>query len=494
MAVLPITNVINVTITNTPQGLSEKNVNSVALFTHETGNSLNPYEIFVSPSQVAQVYGTSSLTARMANAMFAQVPNIRTGNGRLIIIPMQNAVSATPGDFTSADISANLAPLLLINNGDLRVVVNGVNYDLTSLNFTECEDFADIAAVLQSRVVDATFEAIDESGQSGIRITSKKVGASSTVSLAAVPGGAGTALNGSGYFNAAGGTSSSGTDSTGETILEAIARTDGAVGYVGMLTTLSLEDDALTDIADGVQAMDKLFHYAGSSTQDIAGIGTTIQQDGNTKTRFKVYTLGIEEAKLMNAAYVGRAHSVNFSGSLTSQTMNLKQLVTIAPDLGISQTLYVQADAAGVDLYVSYDGVPSVYSTGGNDYFDNPYSDLALKFALETAGFNFLRQTNTKVPQTETGMNGLKSAYSLVCERFVRNGCVAPGSWTSSERFGDPEVFDNNILTRGYYIYSLPIVQQSSVEREARKAPLCQIAIKRAGAIHTSDVLVVIND
>lgn len=494
MAVLPITNVINVTISNTPQGLSEKNVNSIALFTNDPGSSLNPFDIFVSPSQVAQIYGTESLTARMATAMFAQVPNIRTGNGRLIIIPLQGSVSATPGDFTSADISANLASILLVDDGDIRIVINGVNYDLTSLNFTECEDFSDIASILQGLVADATFEAIDESGITGIRITSKKVGAESTVTLAAVPGGSGTALNGSGYFNAEGGSSSSGTDSSGETILEAIARTEGAIGYVGMLTTISIEDDALEDVSDGVQAMDKLFHYAGSSTQDIPGIGTTIQQSGNTRTRFKVYTTGIEDAKLMNAAYVGRAHSVNFAGSLTSQTMNLKQLATITPDNGITQTLYVQADAAGVDLYVSYDGVPSVYSTGGNDYFDNPYSDLALKFALETAGFNFLRQTNTKVPQTESGMNGLKSAYSLVCDRFVRNGCVAPGAWTSSERFGDPQVFDNNILTRGYYVYSLPIVQQSAVDREQRKAPLVQIAIKRAGAIHTSDVLVIIND
>ena len=156
--------------------------------------------------------------------------------------------------------------------------------------------------------------------------------------------------------------------------------------------------------------------------------------------------------------------------------------------------MYSNSDAAGVDLYVSYDGVNSVVSNGGNDYFDNPYSDLALKFALETAGFNFLRQTNTKVPQTEQGMNGLKNAYAQVCERFVRNGCIAPGSWTSSERFGDPEIFDQNILTKGYYIYSLPITQQDAAEREARKAPLVQIAIKRAGALQTSDVIVLVND
>ena len=494
MAILPITNIINVTITNTPQGLSEKNVNSLALFTHEASESLEPYTVYVSANQVATDYGTSSLTARMANAIFAQTPNIRTGNGRLVIIPMQAAVSALPGDFTSANISANLESILAVDAGDLRVTINGVNYDLTGLDFTNAEDFEDVATILQGRLVAATVESFEESGNSGIKITSKKVGTSSTVTLAAVPGGSGTALNGSGYFNAVGGTSASGSNSSGESLEDAIARMDGSVGFVPLMTTLSLEDDALEDASDYVQGLDKMLHYASANIQDIAGIGTTIQQSGNRKTRFKLYTNSIEDAKLMNAAYAGRAHSVNFSGSLTSQTMNLKQLATITPDDGITQTTYGQAELAGVDLYVSYDGVPSVFSTGGNNFFDNPYSDLALKFALETAGFNYLRQTNTKVPQTENGMNGLKSAYSLVCERFVRNGCVAAGSWTTSETFGDPEIFRNNVLTKGYYIYSLPIVLQSSVEREDRIAPLVQIAIKRAGAIHHSDVIVLVND
>jgi hypothetical protein len=195
----------------------------------------------------------------------------------------------------------------------------------------------------------------------------------------------------------------------------------------------------------------------------------------------------------MKAAYAGRGFSVNFSGSNTSSTMNLKQLATVTPDENINQTLYTQADTAGADLYVSW-GVAGVYSTGGNDYFDNPYMNLALKFALQAAGFNYLRQTNTKVPQTEAGMDGLKNAYAQVLERFITNGCIAAGSWTSSETFGNPEIFRQNILDRGYYVYSLPITQQSSIEREAREAPLCQIAVKRSGAIHQSDVIVVIED
>ena len=145
-------------------------------------------------------------------------------------------------------------------------------------------------------------------------------------------------------------------------------------------------------------------------------------------------------------------------------------------------------------MYVSFGGAPSVNSTGGNDYFDSPYNDIAFKFALETAGFNYLRQTNTKVPQTEKGMDGLKNAYAVICQRFVTVGAIAAGSWTSSERFGDPETFDANIAQNGYYVYSIPIVEQSATEREAREAPLVQIAIKRSGAIHTSDVIVLVND
>lgn len=490
MSILPVSNIINVSITNTPSGLSERNVNSLGLFTTETPSNAESYGVYISPAQVVEQYGTGSVTAQMANAIFAQTPNIRTGNGRLVIMPYIGAVSATPGYATTANISANVAALIAVTSGDLRVTVDGVVYNLTGINLTTATDLEGIAAVIQSKIVNCT---VTHSGNTLV-FTSKKVGANADVTIGAVSGGSGTNLAGSGYLNTASSVATSGADSSGETLLEAIDRMDGVVSFTGVITNLNMEDDVIEDISDAIQAQDRIFLHHFASTADIAGIGTTIQQSGNTKTRVLLYTDSLAEANLMKAAYAGRAFSVNFTGSFTSQTMNLKQLATITPDANITQTLYAAAEIAGVDLYVSYDGVPSVFSTGGNDFFDNPYSDLALKFALETSGFNFLRQTNTKVPQTESGMNGLKNAYAQVCERFIRNGCIAPGSWTSSETFGDPQIFKENILDRGYYIYSLPIVQQSAAERELRKAPLVQIAIKRAGAIHTSDVIVLVND
>lgn len=489
--IIPVSNVINVSITNTPSGLAERNVNSLALFTNETSSLLNDYDICISAAQVAAIYGTNSVTAQMANAIFAQTPNIRTGGGRLIVVPMQGAVSATPASVDTADLSANLASLIAVTNGDLRVTLSGTNFDLTGLNFTACATFADIATVIQKKLVNAT---VTNVSTTGLRFTNKRVGTDATVVLAAVPAGSGTNLAAAGYLNVAAAVTTAGTNSSGETLLQAITRVQDSVSFVGFMTNLNLEGAVITATATAVQAMDRMFLHHTAAVQDVTGICATIKNAAETKTRMLLYTAGTAEANLYKAAYAGRAFSVNFSGSRTSQTMNLKQLATITPDAGLTQTIYDSCNTNGVDVYVSYDGVPSVYNTSGNDFFDNPYSDLALKFALETSGFNYLRQTNTKVPQTETGMNGLKSAYGQTMQRFVTNGVVAPGSWTSSETFGDPETFKQNISDRGYYIYSLPVAQQSSADRDARKAPLVQIAVKRAGAIHSSDVIVLIND
>jgi hypothetical protein len=87
----------------------------------------------------------------------------------------------------------------------------------------------------------------------------------------------------------------------------------------------------------------------------------------------------------------------------------------------------------------------------------------------------------------------LRDAYIGVLKEAVLNGYVAPGVWNSPELFGVPADLRRNIGDSGYYLYSLPVSQQSQSDRAARKAPLIQIAIKLAGAIHSSSVVVSIN-
>lgn len=487
-SIIPISNVINVTITDTPQGIAEKNVNNVLLLTNEPSSNSDVFDQYVSASQVAADYGTDSVTAKMANNIFAQSPNLRSGDGQLTIAPLIAAVAATQGTFITSNISANLAGFQAVNNGTLAATIDGTAHALANMNFTNCQTLADVAAIIENALLDCNVTAVGNT----IHFTSKRAGSTSTVALAA--GAGGTSINGVGYIDVADGSATAGVNSSGETILAAIARLEPQVSFTPVLTNMLLEDAMIETVAAGVQAQDVHFHYATADYKAIAGIGTTITTASQTHTRLKLYTDDAADAVLMNAAYVGRAYSVDFNGSNTAQTMFLKSLANVTPDTGITQTLYNQAMTAGVDLYVSFDGVPGVLSTGGNDFFDNVYNDVALKYALETAGFNFLRQTNTKVPQTEQGMNGLKGAYAGVCQRFIFNGCIAPGSWQSSETFGDPVIFLQNVLSNGYYIYSLPIVQQAQPDRDARKAPLVQIAIKRSGAIQESDVIVLVNN
>jgi hypothetical protein len=136
--ILPVSNVINVTIEPTPSGLTEKNVNSLALFTNESPGNLDQYGVYISAGQVAADYGSDSVTAAMANAVFSQVPNVLSGGGRLVIIPLIDAVSAIAGKIVTANVSANLATLIGVADGDLKVTINGVANNLTGLNFTNC--------------------------------------------------------------------------------------------------------------------------------------------------------------------------------------------------------------------------------------------------------------------------------------------------------------------------------------------------------------------
>lgn len=487
---LDIVNVINISLQTTPTGLGIPNANNVLLLTTESPINLETYGEYVNATSVSTNYGSNSVTAAMADAMFAQTPNILTGDGQLIIAHT-TAVAATGGNFVSASLSTELAAIIAVSNGDLKVTLNGgTAQNLAGLNFTGCTTLPQVAAVLQAALIDCTVTA----SSTVLTITSNKVGSSSTVALAMYAGG-GTDLSGASYFNVSAGSETAGANSSGETIAAAITRLLPQVFFASIITNLNLEDAAITTAANAVQALNMLFLHHVASTTDIAGVMTSIQAAGNTKTRILPYlTGGQAAANLYKAAYTGRGFSMDFTGSDTSFTMHMKQLATILPDTGITQTLLNACEVAGGDPYVSIQGYPMVYSTGGNQYFDLMYQFyLGFQFAMEVAGFNYLAQTNTKVPQTEPGMNGLKAAYIGINKQFVNNGCIAPGEWNSSQTFGDPQTFLNNIEGAGYYVFSEPVAQQSSAARDARQAPLVQNAVKTAGAIQSSSVIVTIN-
>lgn len=373
---LDLSNIINVSVLSAQAGLGQYNTSNLAIFTSDVPVvSLGAdYKIYLTASDVATDFGTSSKTYKMAVNIFSQNPNILAGGGHLVVIPY----------------------------GAL------------------------------------------------------------------------------------------------ETIDDAIIRTQGLVQYFGILSSVELSDADTIAAAAIVQTLNKILFVSKRLAADVdtGAIADDIKSAGYDQTRVLIYLTSPstdEASVLMAAAYAGRALSTNFSGNSTTQTMHMKDLKGVLVDSAMTQTILEKCKLVGADVYASFEGVAKVFSTGANKYFDRVYNKLWFIGAIKVAGFNYLAQSNTKIPQTENGVYGLKSAYRAIIEQALTNQYLGAGSWNSPDTFGNLEDFHRNIEEKGYYIYSLPVSQQSQADREDRKCPLIQIAIKESGAIHSSSLIININ-
>ena len=190
-------------------------------------------------------------------------------------------------------------------------------------------------------------------------------------------------------------------------------------------------------------------------------------------------------------SYMARLHTVNFAAENSALTMNLKELAIPSEDL--TQTEITKAKQVGLDVYVPIKNEGVVLTSGANDFADNRYNLIAFVNAIEIDTFNLLKGTNTKVPQTVRGVNSLVDQLEKTTIQFVTADVFAPGTWTSPDRFGDVDTFDRNVESNGFYWLAGSLSDQPPVDRQERKSPPIQGAIKLAGAIHSANIIININ-
>jgi hypothetical protein len=435
-----------------------------------------------------------------------------------IIAPTEKS-AGTAGTLTFANIDQHISQFDSVTNGGLQIYVNGVNYILTGLNFKTVAAVDTLVTTLNNAFTANDVPCLASTNTSNqLVFTSDSVGSWSSVTIGALPASysqytdisgstyldseATTAVNGTNptyeepgtiypylFLN---NTSVAGVDASGTTLQEAIAEASEKFYFGGILTTQFVDSTTFLANAQYIQTIDAVYYDVIRSLNQMATLGNEIKTSELTKTRLNCYSdADATTAKQYIAGYASYACSTNYNGTDTALTMNLKTISGISADSNLNQSWYNAASQNGVDIYGNTEGLSCVYSFSNGKYTDEATMDLWLKKALEVAGFNYLRKTNTKIPQTNKGIVGLANAYINVLQTGVRNGCIGTGlSWNDSIPFGDPEVFQENIEKFGYYVYWTPIAQQSQTEREARVAPLIQIAVKRAGAIHSSNVIV----
>ena len=184
--------------------------------------------------------------------------------------------------------------------------------------------------------------------------------------------------------------------------------------------------------------------------------------------------------------------TVLFTGTNTANTENLKGITGTVPD-GYTQSEINKAYNVGLDIYTTIKDVPVMLTSPANDFFDNVYNLIAYIDALEIDTFNILKAATTKIPQTTKGMNRLVDTIEKTTQGFVNAAVFAPGTWSSPETFGDLETFYASIATKGYYVFANRLSDQAQADRQERKSPPIQIAVKNAGAIHKVNLIVQFN-
>ncbi|HDP7078206.1 DUF3383 family protein [Escherichia coli] len=283
-----------------------------------------------------------------------------------------------------------------------------------------------------------------------------------------------------------------GEDGTTETLLQAVNACMQYTSWYG-LGVADDEDIADADWLTAAAAIEasSLSRILAITTSDAATIETTSTTDLASKLKaagygrtFVQYSTSSKYAAL---SAFGRAFTVNFTGSNTTLTLKFKQLPGITYEtLTVNQAAAL--DAKNCNVFVYYQNDTAILQQGvmaNGDFFDERHGLDWLQNYVQTNLFNLLYTSTTKIPQTDAGVTRLLANVEQSMDQSVTNGLVAAGVWNGGD-IG--ELVAGDTLTKGYYVYAQPLSEQAQSDREARKAPLIQVACKLAGAVHYADV------
>ena len=231
--------------------------------------------------------------------------------------------------------------------------------------------------------------------------------------------------------------------------------------------------------------------FSADANLDVDATNTVWKIKLAGETNYRMLFSAADNRKLA-VGYMSRAHTVNFAAENSALTMHLKEIKGVVAE-AYSQSDITSAKNVGLDIYTTIKDVTVTLTSGANDFMDNRYNIIAFIDAVQTDMFNLLKQTGTKIPQTVSGVNQLVDQGEKTTRDFVRAGVFAPGTWSSPDSFGDDEVFNRNIEQFGFYWLAGRLSDQSQADRQARKSPVLQAAVKNAGAIHSVDIIINFN-
>lgn len=461
--------------------------------------TLGPSNVLLAPEvmrlyndieSVATDFGTASEEYKAANLYFQQSPQpLNLYIGRMD----RQSIPATAGKLTGAVLTSGeqaLANFTAVTDGALKISVDGTVKTVTAVDLSAVTSLAGVATALQAKLTGTVVAWVAGSNQ--FTITSSTTGATSKIGIPTAAG-TGTDLAPLLGIDAA----HNPTVVDGQTASTSpLPSVTAALNYSADWYGLVISDPAMTD----QDHMDVSALIGSASDSRIYGVSTSAAAvlDPTSTTdiasRLKGAGYGRTFVQYSQVAYAaasafGRAFTVNFLGNNTTITLKFKQEPGITAEMVTAQ----QADtlkAKNCNVFVKYANDTAIIQEGvmcNGDFFDERHGLDWLQNYVQNNLWNLLYTSTTKIPQTEAGVTRLVTNVEQSMDQSEQNGLVAPGVWS-----GGPigQVQPGDTLTKGYYVYANPLNTQAQADREARKAPVIQVACKLAGAVHFADVLI----
>ncbi|EBG6341648.1 DUF3383 domain-containing protein [Salmonella enterica] len=279
-----------------------------------------------------------------------------------------------------------------------------------------------------------------------------------------------------------------------ENLMDAVNAVMGYTNWygLGIADKEDVADDDWLKVAAAVEASG-VSRILAITTSDPATMDATSTTDLAYKLKAAKYGRTFVQysssSKYAALSAFGRAFTVNFNGSNTTITLKFKQEPGITYET-LTTDQAAALDARNCNVFVYYQNDTAILQQGvmsSGDFFDERHGLDWLQNYVQTNLYNLLYTSTTKIPQTDAGVTRLLSNVEQSMDQSVTNGLVAAGVWN-----GGPigQLDSGDTLTKGYYVYAQPISEQAQADREARKAPVIQVACKLAGAVHFADVQV----
>jgi len=493
MTGLPVSNVVNVTVELSPLAAQERNFGSLLILTDSNViDTQERFRAYSSLDSIAADSGIESPEYKAAQLYFSQSPQPQ------ICYVGRWARTGTRGQLRGAVLSAAQRALdnfTSIISGGMNVTVDGVVHALVGLDFSTVTNLNGVASIIQTALGVAGTVTWDANNGRFI-IRSATTGPTSGVSFASAPN-AGTDISTLlGLRSNSGGYSVQGV--AAESLLTAVHALGSATSkWYGLVIAASVTPTDADYIAvAGYIESARVSRIFGVTTQDPSTLDHVSTDDLASQLKAlklkRTFSLFCSSNAHAAASIFGRAFTVDFDGSNTTITLKFKQLPGVVAEM-LTETQAAALASKSCNVFVTYNNDTAIVQEGvmANGYFfDEVHGTDWQQNAIETELYNAFYTSPTKIPQTDPGVTQLIAACSVACEQGVANGLSAPGVW-NGPRVG--AINPGDTLPAGYYIYAAPVATQSRADREARKAPVIQIAIKLAGAIHSANVIVNVN-